>query len=125
MTVILAFSPEFAYAAEAEAEDVDGWDVIQRPFQPCGLHRSQLSSSEADSKPHNMVMPPLPSDSEEVIRHWEKANFSTAAPSEGYLSPYLKNYNLGQYNPTRHVLPLRQTAFQAADRLFQTFKGGA
>ena len=101
---------------------MDGWDLIQRPFQASGAMDSRLQGSEMAP---NMVMPPTPSDADDVIKHWEKANFSRlSSPQTNPLSPYLRPpipQNLSRH--LANIGPLSQTAYAAADKWFNKWRG--
>ena len=89
---------------EDNEEEIDGWDMIQRPV---GWFGGSQRSADA--------LPPPPSENDEAIIHWERAMFIDS------------NSQLLTRGPTQRMLmgqiaPLKQGAYAAADRLWQGFR---
>lgn len=85
-------------AGESEDEEIDGWDVIRRPFAWSSAVRR---TSEA--------LPPRPNETE-AIGHWERAMILDSSTEPMHRAHALLR---------DHIAPLRQGARAAADRLWQ------
>lgn len=88
---------------DGEDEEIDGWDVIQRP----------LAWAAASLQGPSDALPPRPSETEDAIGQWERAMIIDSSSNSMRLAHRLL---LGQ------IAPLGQGAFAAADRLWQGFK---
>ena len=93
-------------AGEDDDEEIDGWDVIQRP---------QAWSGAASLQQTGDALPPRPSETEDVITHWERAMIIDSS-DRSVTKAYAHRLLLGQ------IAPLRQGAYAAADRLWQGFR---
>ena len=97
---------KLAFAGEGDDEEIDGWDVIQRPQAWAGAASLQQTAD---------ALPPRPSEDEEALTHWERAMIIDSSNSS-VTRASAHRLLLGQ------ITPLRQGAYAAADRLWQGFR---
>lgn len=79
------------------------------------IHRPTAWSS-AGTQRSAEALPPLPSENEDAISHWERAMIIDSSDQSGKRAAPQHRLFLD------HVAPLRQGAYAAADRLWQGFR---